>query len=226
MRIRPRDLRIVPDVLISLVRVSVTGVLQFAIGHTSWIALVRMVSTFGSVAVAGYTIGIRIFIFAILPSWGLSGAAATMVGQNLGARKPERAVKAVYLTAIYNAIFLGAVSIVFVFLPQTLVALFTSEAQVSHHAVDCLRIIGFGNLAYAFGMVVVQAFNGAGDTVTPTIINVVGFWLCEIPLAWALAYPAGLEVRGVFLAIPIAHVVITILGVTMFLRGKWKTRRI
>jgi len=226
VRIRPRDLRIVPDVLISLVRVSVTGVLQFAIGHTSWIALVRMVSTFGSVAVAGYTIGIRIFIFAILPSWGLSGAAATMVGQNLGARKPERAVKAVYLTAIYNAIFLGAVSIVFVFLPQTLVALFTSEAQVSHHAVDCLRIIGFGNLAYAFGMVVVQAFNGAGDTVTPTMINVVGFWLCEIPLAWALAYPAGLEVRGVFLAIPIAHVVITILGVTMFLRGKWKTRRI
>jgi MATE family, multidrug efflux pump len=226
VRIRPRDLRIVPDVLISLVRVSVTGVLQFAIGHTSWIALVRMVSTFGSVAVAGYTIGIRIFIFAILPSWGLSGAAATMVGQNLGARKPERAVKAVYLTAIYNAIFLGAVSIVFVFMPQTLVALFTSEGQVSHHAVDCLRIIGFGNLAYAFGMVVVQAFNGAGDTVTPTMINVVGFWLCEIPMAWALAYPAGLQVRGVFLAIPIAHVVITILGVTMFLRGKWKTRRI
>ena len=224
--IRPRDLRIVPDVLMSLVRVSVTGVLQFAIGHTSWIALVRMVSTFGSVAVAGYTIGIRIFIFAVLPSWGLSGAAATMVGQNLGARKPDRAVKAVYLTAIYNAIFLGAVSIVFVFMPQTLVGLFTSEGQVSHHAVDCLRIIGFGNLAYAFGMVVVQAFNGAGDTVTPTIINVVGFWLCEIPMAWALAYPAGLQVRGVFLAIPIAHVVITILGVTMFLRGKWQTRRI
>jgi putative MATE family efflux protein len=226
VRIRPQDLRIVPDVLISLMRVSVTGVLQFAIGHTSWIALVRMVSTFGSVAVAGYTIGIRIFIFAILPSWGLSGAAATMVGQNLGARKPERAVRAVYLTAVYNAIFLGAVSVVFVLMPEVLVGLFTSEAQVSHHAVDCLRIIGFGNLAYAFGMVMVQAFNGAGDTVTPTMINIIGFWLCEIPMAWALAYPAGLQVRGVFLAIPIAHVVITILGVTMFLRGGWKTRRI
>lgn len=226
VRIRPQDLRIVPDVLISLMRVSVTGVLQFAIGHTSWIALVRMVSTFGSVAVAGYTIGIRIFIFAVLPSWGLSGAAATMVGQNLGARKPERAVRAVYLTAVYNAIFLGAVSVVFVLMPEVLVGFFTSEAQVSHHAVDCLRIIGFGNLAYAFGMVMVQAFNGAGDTVTPTMINVIGFWLCEIPMAWALAYPAGLQVRGVFLAIPIAHVVITILGVTMFLRGSWKTRRI
>jgi putative MATE family efflux protein len=226
VRIRLGDLRIVPDVLLSLMRVSVTGVLQFAIGHTSWIALVRMVSTFGSVAVAGYTIGIRIFIFAVLPSWGLSGAAATMVGQNLGAKKPERAVRAVYLTAIYNAIFLGLVSIVFVFMPEMLVGLFTSEAQVAHHAVDCLRIIGFGNLAYAFGMVMVQAFNGAGDTLTPTLINVIGFWLCEIPLAWALAYRAGLQVRGVFLAIPIAHVVITILGVTMFLRGNWKTRRI
>jgi Na+-driven multidrug efflux pump len=149
-----------------------------------------------------------------------------MVGQNLGANKPERAVKAVYLTAAYNAIFLGAVSLVFVFMPEALVRLFTPEAQVSHHAVDCLRIIGFGNLAYAFGMVMVQAFNGAGDTVTPTMINVIGFWLCEIPLAWALAYPAGLQVRGVFLAIPIAHVIITILGFTMFVRGSWRTRKI
>lgn len=226
VQIHLSDFRIVPDVMLSLLRVSVTGVLQFAIGHTSWIALVRIISTFGSVAVAGYTIGIRIFIFAILPSWGLSGAAATMVGQNLGARKPERASRAVYLTAFYNALFLGAVALVFVSTPESLVRFFTAESGVTRYAVDCLRIIGFGNLAYAFGMVMVQAFNGAGDTVTPTIINVIGFWLCEIPIAWALAYPAHLEVRGVFLAIPIAHVVITILGVAMFLRGRWKTRTI
>lgn len=224
--IRPADFRIVPEVLTSLLRVSATGILQFAIGHTSWIALVRIISTFGSVAVAGYTIGIRIFIFAILPSWGLSGAAATMVGQNLGARKPERATRAVYLTSYYNAVFLGVVALVFVFLPEPIVRFFTTEAGVTGYAVDCLRIIGLGNIAYAFGMVMVQAFNGAGDTVTPTIINVIGFWLCEIPLAWVLAYPAGLRVRGVFLAIPIAHALITVLSVTLFLRGRWKTRAI
>ena len=226
IHMRLSDLRVVPEVLFSLARVSVTGVLQFAIGHTSWIALVRIISTFGSVAVAGYTIGIRIFIFAILPSWGLSGAAATMVGQNLGARKPERAQKAVILTALYNAVFLGCVSLVFVFAPDALVRFFTTDPAVSGYAVDCLRIIGFGNLAYAFGMVMVQAFNGAGDTITPTIINVIGFWCCEIPVAWVLAYPLGLHVRGVFMAIPIANTIITILGVTMFLRGGWKARKI
>ena len=220
------DFRIVPDVLRTLVSVAWTGVLQFAIGHTSWIALVRMVSSFGSIAVAGYTVGIRIFIFALLPSWGLSGAAATMVGQNLGARKPERAARAVYLTGLYNASFLALVSLVFVAFPEFLVRFFTTDAAVSKHAVDCLRIIGLGNVAYGFGMVMVQAFNGAGDTRTPTIVNVIGFWLCEIPLAWALAYPGGFEVRGVFMAIPLAHVVITVLGFAMFRRGNWKKKAI
>ena len=221
-----RDFRLQPRVMMTLLRVSTTGILQFAIGHTSWIALVRMVSTFGATAVAGYTIGIRIFIFAVLPSWGLSGAAATMMGQNLGARKPDRASKAVFLTASYNALFLGMVSVVFVFAPEALVHLFTTDAEVSRFAVDCLRIIGFGNIIYAFGMVMVQAFNGAGDTVTPTMINVVGFWFFEIPIAWALAYPLGMEVRGVFLSIPLAHAVITALGVTLFLKGRWRTRMI
>lgn len=226
VQIHLSDFRLVPDVMKTLISVAWTGVLQFAIGHTSWIALVRMVSTFGSVAVAGYTVGIRIFIFALLPSWGLSGAAATMVGQNLGARKPERASKAVFLTAAYNAVFLGIVSVFFVFLPESLVQFFTKDAGVSRHAVDCLRIIGFGNVVYAFGMVMTQAFNGAGDTRTPTLVNVIGFWLCEIPLAWALAYPGSLQVRGVFLAIPIAHVVITVLSMVMFLRGGWKRKAI
>jgi putative MATE family efflux protein len=224
--LRWSDLRIVPEVLAALARVSVTGVMQFAVGHTSWIVLVRIISAFGSVAVAGYTIGIRIFIFAILPSWGLSGAAATMMGQNLGARKPERAVRAVYLTSVYNALFLGAVALVFTLMPEAIVRFFTTDSAVSSYAVDCLRIIGFGNIAYAFGMVIVQAFNGAGDTVTPTLINLIGFWLCEIPLAWVLAFHAGFGVRGVFLAIPIAHLLITIMGVVMFLRGRWRERRI
>jgi putative MATE family efflux protein len=220
------DWKIVPKVLASLARVSSTGVLQFAVGNLSWLILVRMISSFGSLAVAGYTIGIRIFIFAILPSWGLSGAAATMVGQNLGSKKPERAVKAVYITGFYNAAYLGAVSLAFIFAPEWLIGFFTTDPTVLPYAVDCLRTVAFGNIAYAFGMVMVQAFNGAGDTITPTLINMIGFWLCEIPLAWALAFPLGLGVRGIFYAIPIAHFLITVMGVTMFLRGSWKQRRI
>jgi Na+-driven multidrug efflux pump len=200
--------------------------LQFLIAHTSWIALVRIISTFGSGALAGYTVGIRIFIFAILPSWGLSGAAATMVGQNLGARKPKRAERAVYLTGFYNMLFLAVVAAVFITIPEAIVAVFTSDPAVMPFAVDCLRIIAYGNLAYAFGMVMVQAFNGAGDTVTPTVINVFGFWLCEIPLAWALAYPAHMGVRGVFASIPISELFITLMGLAMFWRGTWKKQSI
>lgn len=217
-----RKIRIVPKVIASLIRVSSTGVLQFAIAHTSWILLVRIISVFGSFALAGYTIGIRIFIFILLPAWGLSGAAATMVGQNLGARKPERAERAVYLTAAYNLVFLGLVAITFIAIPDRLVHIFTSDPAVTPFAVDCLRIIAFGNLFYAIGMVMIQTFNGAGDTVTPTIINFFGFWLCEIPLAWLLAFPLHVGVRGVFAAIPSAELLLTAMSLTAFLRGKWK----
>jgi Na+-driven multidrug efflux pump len=183
-----------------------------------------MVSSFGSVAVAGYAIGIRVFMFVILPSWGLSGAAATMVGQNLGARKPERAVRAVYLTSVYNMIFLGAIAVIFILAPQVIVHIFTTDPQVVPFAVDCLRVVAWGNLFYAFGMVMVQAFNGAGDTVTPTIINLFGFWFLEIPLAFFLAYRANLQVRGVFMAIPISEVFISSAGLVLFLRGGWKKK--
>ena len=220
------DFRIVPRVIASLVRVSITGVLQFTVAHTSWIVLVRFISTFGSIAVAGYTIGIRIFIFVILPCWGLSGAAATMVGQNLGAHRPDRAERAVWLTSMYNMVFLGFVAVTFISFPHAIAGIFTSDPAVLRYAVDCLRIIAWGNLAYAFGMVMVQAFNGAGDTVTPTIINVIGFWLCELPLAWALAFHAHMEVRGVFTSIPIAEALISVMGLAMFLRGNWRTRKI
>jgi putative MATE family efflux protein len=224
IRLTRADLRIVPRVIGSLARVSATGVMQFAVAHTSWILLVRIIATFGSAAIAGYTIGIRIFIFVILPSWGLSGAAATMVGQNLGAKKPERAERAVWLTSTYNMIFLGFVAAVFISVPEAIVGLFTANPAVALHAVECLRIVAWGNLAYAVGMVMVQTFNGAGDTITPTIINVIGFWCCEIPLAWTLAFPAHLGVSGVFAAIPISELLITAMGLTMFLRGNWKKR--
>jgi putative MATE family efflux protein len=226
VRVLRSDLRVVPAVIASLLRVSSTGVLQFLIAHSSWIVLVRFISSFGSVAVAGYTIGLRIFVFAILPSWGMSGAAATMVGQNLGAKKPERAARAVYLTGFYNMAFLGVVAAAFIFAPGFFAGLFTSDTAELQFAMDCLRIIAYGNLAYAFGMVMVQAFNGAGDTVTPTLINVVGFWLCEIPLAWALAFHRQMGVNGVFAAIPISEAFITAMGVTMFLRGRWKRQAI
>lgn len=224
--VRRDDLRIVPKVIGTLVRVSSTGVMQFAIAHTSWILLVRIISAFGSFAVAGYTIGIRIFIFVILPAWGLSGAAATMVGQNLGAKKPERAVRAVYLTSFYNMMYLGAIAIVLIAVPEWIVALFTSDPAIVPIAVDCLRIVAYGNLVYAFGMVIVQAFNGAGDTVTPTLINIVGFWLCEVPLAWMLAFSAHMKVRGVFASIPISEALITLLGFVMFVHGGWKRKKI
>jgi putative MATE family efflux protein len=224
--LRRADLRVVPRVIASLMRVSGTGVLQFAIAQSSWIALVRIISSFGSGAVAGYTIGIRIFIFVILPAWGLSGAAATMVGQNLGAHQPERAERAVYRTALYNVCFLGLVAGVFIAFPNSIVAVFTTDAAVAPSAVECLRIIAYGNLIYACGMVLVQAFNGAGDTVTPTLINFVGFWCCEIPLAWVLAYRAGMGVAGVFASIPISEVLITVMGLAMFLKGGWKRRTI
>jgi putative MATE family efflux protein len=220
------QIRIAPSVILSLIRVSIAGVLQFAVAHTSWIILVRFISVFGSVAVAGYTIGIRIFIFVILPAWGLSGAAATMVGQNLGARRPERAERAVWLTSSYNMLYLGLVGIVFLLFPHALARLFTSDAAVLRYVVDCLRIIAWGNIAYAFGMVMIQAFNGAADTVTPTIINVIGFWFCEVPLAWLLAFHAHMEVRGVFASIPIAETFIGLMSLGMFLRGRWKTQKI
>ncbi len=172
-----RQVRLNLEVMLRLVRVSVTGILQFAIAHTSWIGLVRIVSIFGAAALAGYTSAIRIVIFVILPSWGLSNAAATLVGQNLGAGEPERAEKAVWRTGLYNVIFLGLVGLIFVFFTEPIIRLFTSDPAVIPLGVACLRIVSYGNLGYAYFMVMMQAFNGAGDTITPTIVNFFGFWL-------------------------------------------------
>src|ERR1700737_3479980 len=187
IRILRQQLRINLRILARLLRVSLTGILQFAIAHTSWIGLVRIVSVFGSAALAGYTIAIRILIFIILPSWGMSNAAATLVGQNLGAGKPERAEQSVWRTGFYNMLFLGAVGLIFIVFANKIIALFTTDPAVVPIAVSGLRLLSYGYISYAYGMVVTAAFNGAGDTFTPTIMNLVSFWVCQIPMAWLLA---------------------------------------
>jgi putative MATE family efflux protein len=220
------QIRVQWHVLWRLLRVSLTGILQFAIAHTSWIGLVRIVSTFGAAALAGYTIAIRIVIFVILPSWGLSNAAATLVGQNLGAGHPERAEKAVWRTGLYNVIFLGLVGVFFVLFAKPVVQLFTHDPEVVPLAAACLRIVSYGNLGYAYFMVMMQAFNGAGDTVTPTIVNFFGFWLFEIPLAYWLAIPLRMRSNGVFYSIAIAEGAMAIASAILFKGGRWKTKKI
>jgi putative MATE family efflux protein len=226
IRILRRQIHVNFTVLLRLLRVSLTGILQFAIAHTSWIGLVRIVSIFGSAALAGYTIAIRIVIFIILPSWGLSNAAATLVGQNLGAKQPERAESSVWRTGLYNMIFLGLVGVIFVIFATPIVRLFTSDPQVIPLAAACLRIVSYGNIGYAYGMVMLQAFNGAGDTVTPTIVNLFGFWLFEIPLAYFLAIPAGMQARGAYFSIVAAEALIAGVSIILFKRGYWKRQKI
>jgi putative MATE family efflux protein len=226
LRILGSQVRLRFDVLLRLVRVSLTGILQFAIAHTSWIGLVRIVSIFGSAALAGYTIAIRIVVFVILPSWGLSNAAATLVGQNLGAGHPERAEKAVWRTGIYNMIFLGSVGVVFIFFSEPIVRLFTHDPVVVPLGAACLRIVSYGNIGYAYFMVMMQAFNGAGDTITPTIVNFFGFWLLEIPLAYWLAIPMHMRSNGPFYSIAIAESTMAVLSAILFKQGKWKKQTI
>src|SRR5215470_10406887 len=213
-------------VLFRLLRVSLTGIMQFAIAHTSWIGLVRIVSVFGSAALAGYTIAIRILIFIILPSWGLSNAAATLVGQNLGAKQPERAEKSVWRTGLYNMIFLGGVGVFFIFFAEPTVHLFTNDPTVLPLAASALRIFSYGNIGYAYAMVMLQALNGAGDTVTPTIVNFFAFWMLEIPLAYFLALHTGMQAQGVYWSVVIAEASMAAVSIVLFKRGYWKRQKI
>jgi putative MATE family efflux protein len=226
VRISRRHLRLDPVILVRLARVSFTGMLQFLIPNGSWLALVRIMSMFGSAALAGYTIAIRIVIFSILPSWGLSNAAATLVGQNLGAGLPQRAEESVWKTGFFNMCFLGVIGLLFLTAPAFLVGLFTHDPAVQAIGADCLRILSYGYLFYAYGMVMVQAFNGAGDTATPTLINLGCYWCLQIPLAWFLAVPAGLEERGAFWAVPAAESVLAVVSILIFRRGRWKLKKI
>jgi putative MATE family efflux protein len=209
-----------------LLRLSAGSIGQNLIGTISWIGLVRIISIFGSEVVAGYTIAMRIISFVLLPSWGISNAASTLVGQNLGAKKPARAEKAVMVTGWVNTILLGIVGLVLVLFPVYFINLFIDDNAVLEAGAECLRIVSIGFAFYGFGMVLVNSFNGAGDTTTPLKINIFAYFLIEIPLAWVLAIKSGMNQQGVFVAIVIAESILTITAWFVFRRGKWKLKEV
>jgi len=209
-----------------LIKLSLGGIGQHIIATSSWIGLMRIISEFGSNVVAGYTIAIRIIIFSLLPSWGISNAAATLVGQNLGAGQPDRAEKSVWAVGKVNVIFMGIISLVLILIPSVFVRLFITDTEVIYHGAQSLRIVCYGFMSYGFGMVMVQALNGAGDTITPTRINFFCFWLLEIPLAYLLAISLGFAQPGVYYAIVIAETAMTLTAAYFFKRGKWKLKKV
>jgi putative MATE family efflux protein len=226
LRIGVRQMKLQLDVMVRLVRVASAAILQFLIAQASWLGLVRIVSVFGATALAGYTVAIRIIIFILLPSWGLSNAAATLVGQNLGAGQPERAATSVWRTGLWNMIFLGSVGVVFFLAARPMVGAFTHDPEVLRVGVNCLRILCCGNVGYAYGMVMLQAFNGAGDTLTPTLVNLAGFWILELPLAWWLSIHTRLRENGVFLSIVLAEIFMVAASMMLFAQGRWKRQKI
>lgn len=222
IRLAVRHLRLDAEVMLRVLRLSGTGMLQIFISTASWIGLVRVVSAFGSEALAGYTIAIRIVLFALLPAWGLANAAATMVGQNLGAKQPERAERAVWMAGHINLIVLGTVGVLFMIAGPWIVNWFGGEGATHAYAVECLRIVSAGFFFYGYGMVLSNAFNGAGDTWTPTFLNFCCFWLLELPLAWLLAHALGWGPAGVFTAVAVAFSTMAIAAGFVFRRGHWK----
>jgi Na+-driven multidrug efflux pump len=224
--IHREQIKLKPAVMKTLLRLSGTGTFQVFVGMASWIGLTRINASFGAEALAGYTIAIRIIIFALLPSWGLANAAATMVGQALGAGKPERGEQAVWRAALYNVFFLGTAGLIFVAFADPIARLFTTDPTVAPIAAGCLRIISYGYLFYAYGMVLTNSFNGAGDTWTPTWLNLFCFWLWEIPLAWWLARDLGMGPQGVAWAVTIAFSTLAIASAVLFRRGGWKEKRV
>ena len=219
-------LRLDPRVMKGILRISGTAMLQNFIGTGSFMGIVRIVAGFGSAAVAGNTIGVRIILFALLPSWGVSNAAVTLVGQNLGAGKPDRAEASAWRAGLYNTICLGSVGAAFLLLAPFLIGIFTSDPIVAAYGVRCLRIVSAGFLFYGYGMVLTAAFNGAGDTQTPTLINLFSLWLLEIPLAWILAYPAGMGPTGAFVAMSVGFSMLAFISAWIFSKGHWKTRQV
>jgi putative MATE family efflux protein len=226
IRVLTSQMRWHAEVMGRLVRTSLGGIGQFIIATSSWIGLVRIASEFGSEVVAGYTIAVRIFIFTLMPAWGLSNAAATLVGQNLGAKQTERAERSVWITGFANMAFLAGVSVIYIVFCEPLVRIFTSDPGVVAVGAECLRVVSYGYIFFAWGMVMPQAFNGAGDTLTPTKINFVLFWLLEIPMAYFLALHAGWKQSGVFWSIVFAESLAGLVGIWLFRRGKWKQMQV
>ncbi len=222
IQIKFKDMVFRLKVMMNLVRISMGGIAQFLIGTSSWVFLMRMMSEFGSEVLAGYTIAIRVMLFTLMPSWGMSNAAATLVGQNLGAKQPERAETSVWKTGKYNAYFMGVVSIIYLLFAYDIVGWFNDNPVVIENGGLCLQIIAAGYIFYAYGMVVTQAFNGAGDTKTPTKINLVVFWLFQLPFAYLAAITFKLGAMGVFMAITAAEVLLAIISIVWFKKGNWK----
>lgn len=226
IRLYLESVKIRLDVMLNLLKISAGGIFQNLIATSSWILLVRIIAFSGSDAIAGYTIAIRIIIFLILPAWGLSNAAATLVGQNLGAKQPGRAEKSVWITGYVNMVFMGVMGMVLAIFPEFFIRLFIQDSIVVENGTLVLRIISFGFLSYALGMVLVQGFNGSGDTATPTKINLISFWLIEIPLAYFLAIVLNMGLAGAGIAIVCAETVLALIAFCLFRRGKWKLREV
>jgi len=224
LEVMRKHVRLIGPVMLNILRLAGTGALQFGIATANWVMMVRMVQSFGSAATAGYTIAIRIVIFSIMPSWGLGGAAATLVGQNLGAKQPERAEQSVWRSAYLNMLFLGGVSLLFMLFAPYLVGIFSSDPEIIHSGAACLRIISACYLLFAYGIVIVQAFNGAGDTWTPTWINLLSYWIVPLPLAYFLGHRLGMGPNGVYIAMLTAEIILAVIAITVFRRGKWKVK--
>jgi len=226
IQLRGDTLKVDPAAMAKLLRLSLSMIVQFLIATSSWLLLMTFMSEHGDEAVAGYTIALRIIMFTLLPSWGLGSAAATLVGQSLGAEKPARAARAVWLTGLLNMSFLALVMLAFIAAPRSLVGIFTDDPAVTSIGADALRIIAYGYVFYAWGMVMIQAFNGAGDSKTPTWINLWCFWALQIPLAWWLTYQTDVGPQGVFWSVALAESALAVACVVMFRRGAWKTRKV
>jgi putative MATE family efflux protein len=226
IKIGRKNLHLKSDIIFNVIKVSGGSILQFIIGSASWIFLMKLMSTFGEHAVAGYTIAIRVFIFTLLPSWGLANAGATLVGQNLGAKRPDRAETSVWRAAYINAFFMAFVMILFLTIAPKIIGLFTQQPEALKYGVQALRYVSLGYIFYGYGMVVVQGLNGAGDTYTPTILNIFGFWIFQIPFAYLVVNLLDWGPKGVFMAIVLAETLMAIAGITIFRRGKWKTVKI
>ena len=226
IKIHKNNIKVDGEIIVRLLKVSAGNIGQFLISTASWLFLARIIVNFGSEAFAGYQFAIRIIIFTILPSWGMANAAATLVGQNLGANQPDRAEKSVWKAGFLNMIFLGLISIIFFFISEPIMGFFSTNPEVIRYGTQCLRIVTFGYVFYGYGMVIVQSFNGAGDSRTPTILNLFGYWLFQIPLAYVMAMKLNFGASGAFWAIAIAESVMAVAAIIVFRQGKWKTVKI